>query len=62
MLLPLATHTDATRRAERLIRDPHLFKWYAIALLALVIYVYANEVERGRWDIVAAGLAVWVAD
>ena len=58
----LATRTEFTREAERLVRDPSLFKWYAIALLALVIYAYANEVERGRWDIVAAGLAVWLAD
>jgi hypothetical protein len=58
----IATHTDATRAAERLVRDPALFKWYAVALLAFVIYAYANEVERGRLDIVAAGLAVWVAD
>ena len=43
-------------------RDPSLFKWYAVALLAFVIYAYANEVERQRWDIVAAGLAVWFAD
>src|SRR6058998_2383458 len=62
MLPPLAIHTEATRQAERLVRDPWLFKWYAVALLALVIYAYANEVERGRWDIIAAGLAVWFAD
>ena len=43
-------------------RDPSLFKWYAVALLAFVIYAYANEVERKRWDTVAAGLAVWLAD
>src|SRR4051812_50025727 len=61
MPLPLAAHTEATRQAERLVRDPHLFKWYAVALLALVIYAYANEVERRRFDIVAAGLAVWLA-
>lgn len=54
--------TDATRQAERLLRDPTQFKWYAVALLALVIYAYAVEVERGRWDIVAAGLALWLAD
>src|SRR3954462_4901676 len=59
---PLPARTDAARQAERLVRDPSLFKWYAIALLAFVIYVYANEVERGRWDVVAAGLAVWLAD
>ena len=58
----LATRTDVTLRAERLVRDPSLFKWYAVALLAFVIYAYANEVERGRWDVVAAGAAVWVAD
>src|SRR4051812_29380782 len=57
----LAARTEATRQAERLVRDPHLFKWYAVALLALVIYVYANEVERRRFDIVAAGVAVWLA-
>src|SRR3954465_6037629 len=58
----LATHTAPTLRAEQLVRDPSQFKWYAISLLALVIYAYANEVERGRYDIVAAGLAVWAAD
>ena len=62
MALSLAARTDVTREAERLVRDPSLFKWYAVALLAFVIYVYANEVERRRWDIVAAGAAVWVAD
>jgi hypothetical protein len=62
MLIPLAARTDAAREAERLVRDPALFKWYAVALLAFVFYVYAVEVERRRWDVVAAGLAVWVAD
>lgn len=62
MIAQLATRTDFTLEAERLVRDPSLFKWYAIALLALVIYAYANEVERGRFDVVAAGLAIWFAD
>src|SRR3954468_14131922 len=62
MWTPLAARTDAAREAERLVRDPALFKWYAVALLAFVIYAYAVEVERGRWDVVAAGLAVWFAD
>ena len=60
MALSLAARTDVTQQAERLVRDPSLFKWYAVALLAFVIYVYANEVERRRWDIVAAGAAVWL--
>lgn len=58
----LATRTDVTLEAQRLVRDPSLFKWYAVALLAIVFVIYANEVERGRLDIVAAGLAVWLAD
>jgi hypothetical protein len=62
MGLPFATRTDSTLHALQQVRDPHLFKWYAVALLALVIYAYANEVERGRWDVIAAGLAVWLAD
>ena len=62
MELPLATRTDFTLKAERLVRDPSLFKWYAVALLALVVYVYANEFERRRFDIIAAGLAIWFAD
>src|SRR3954471_936114 len=62
MWTPLAARTDAAREAERLVRDPALFKWYAVALLAFVVYVYAVEVERRRWDVVAAGLAVGFAD
>jgi hypothetical protein len=27
-----------------------------------VVYVYAVEVERRRWDVIGAGLAVWLAD
>jgi hypothetical protein len=59
-LAPAVTHI--TRDAERLLRDPHQFKWYTVTLLAFVVYVYANEVERRRWDIVLAGLAFWIFD
>jgi hypothetical protein len=62
MLGPLAARTDVTLQAEQLIRDPTQFKWYAVTLLVLVFLVYGNEVERGRLDIVAAGLALWFAD
>ena len=58
----LAARTAPTLEAERLVRDPSQFKWYAVALLAFVIYAYANEVERRRFDIIAAGLAIWLAD
>ena len=58
----LAARTLPTLEAERLVRDASQFKWYAVTLLALVFLAYANEVERGRFDIVAAGFAVWFAD
>ena len=62
MITLLAARTDATLQAQEHIRNPTEFKWYAVALLAIVFVIYANEVERGRLDIVAAGLAVWLAD
>src|SRR3954447_1600741 len=49
-------------KAEHLLRDSSQFKWYTVTLLVLVMYVYAVEVERGRWDIVCAGLVFWFAD
>jgi len=54
--------TDASTRALRILRDPQQFHWYVIPLLALVLYVYANEVERRNWNLVFAGLAVWAMD
>ena len=54
--------TDATREAQRLLRDPSQFKWYTVALLGFALYVYSVEVERRRWDIVLAGLAFWLMD
>ena len=43
-------------------RDASTFKWYTVALLTFVLYVYAQEVERRRYDIIFAGLALWLAD
>jgi hypothetical protein len=54
--------TDFTVEAQRLLRDPAQFKWYVVTLLVLVLYVYAVEVERRRWDVILAGLAFWLAD
>ena len=58
----LTAVTDFTREAERLLRDPDQFKWYTVSLLAFVLYVYSVEVERRRWDIVLAGVALWLVD
>jgi hypothetical protein len=54
--------TDASREALEILRDGRTFSWATVTLLALVLYVYAVEVERRRWDIVLAGLAFWLVD
>jgi hypothetical protein len=58
----LATYTDFTVRAQHLLRDDRTFKWYVVTLLVIVLYIYAVEVERKRWDIILAGLTFWLAD
>lgn len=54
--------TSAAQAALNLLRDPSQFKWYVIPLFALVVYVYANEIEKRRWNLVFAGLAFWGMD
>jgi len=54
--------TDSAARALSLLRDPSQFQWYVVTLFALVVYVYANEVERRNWNLVFAGLAFWGMD
>ncbi len=51
-----------TREAQHLLRVPGTFDWSTVTLLALVIYVYAVEVERANWNAVLAGLAFWLMD
>jgi hypothetical protein len=54
--------TEATREALEMLRDAGNLHWYVVTFLGIVMYVYANEVERRRWDIVAAGLAFFLMD
>jgi len=54
--------TEAAGRAAALVRDGTHFEWHVIPLLLLVLYVYANEIERRNWNVVFAGLALWAAD
>lgn len=37
-------------------------EWSIIPLLALVVYVYAVEIERRAWSVVLAGLTFWLMD
>jgi hypothetical protein len=54
--------TESALQAQSILRDGSLFQWYVIPLFALVVYVYAAEIERRNWDLFFAGLAFWGMD
>lgn len=54
--------TESAAQALSILRDPSQFRWYVIPLFALVVIVYANEIERRNWSLVFAGLAYWGMD
>jgi hypothetical protein len=54
--------TAAAAEASRILRDGSVFQWYVITLFALVVYVYAVEMERKNWNLFFAGLAFWGMD
>jgi hypothetical protein len=54
--------TENAAQALAILRDPSLYQWYVISLFALVVYVYAVEIERQNWSLVLAGLAFWGMD
>jgi hypothetical protein len=54
--------TEAASRALSILRDGSQFRWYVIPLFALVVYVYAVELERRNWNLIFAGLTYWGLD
>lgn len=54
--------TDFAQKALDNLRDGSQFQWYVIPLLAIVVYIYVNEVEKRNWNMVFAGLAFWGMD
>jgi len=54
--------TEHALEALSILRDGSLFQWYVIPIFALVVYVYAVEIERRNWNLVFAGLAFWGMD
>ena len=58
--------TEASERALIGLRDLSTLQWYVIPLLALVLYIYANEIQRarrsGEWNTVLAGLTLFGMD
>jgi len=53
-------HPEATAAALALLRNGSPFQWYVITLLALVIYIYANEISNKNWNSIAAGLSLYM--
>src|SRR6056297_881774 len=60
------TMTQATLQALDGLRDLTMLKWYVIPLLALVFYIYTQEIgkarQNGNWNAVLAGLTVFGLD
>jgi hypothetical protein len=54
--------TEFAQQALIILRDGSQFQWYVIPLLAIVVYIYVNEVEKRNWNAVFAGLAFWGMD
>lgn len=53
-------HPEATQTALSMLRNGEFFQWYVITLLALVLYVYFNEISKKNWKGIAAGLSLYM--
>ncbi|MHB8139083.1 MAG: hypothetical protein ACYDGO_11955 [Smithellaceae bacterium] len=51
---------ELTQQALNILRSPDNFQWYVIPLLALVMYVYTNEISNKNWRGIAAGLSLYL--
>ena len=51
---------EATKAALEILRSADTFQWHTITLLALVVYVYTNEISKKNWKGVAAGLSLYM--
>jgi hypothetical protein len=50
---------EATQMALSILRAGDNFQWYVITFLALVVYIYLNEISKKNWKGIAAGLALY---
>ena len=53
-------HPEATQQALGMLRSGDPFQWYVIPLLVIVLYIYANEYEKGNYRVIAGGLALYM--
>lgn len=52
-------HPEVTLQALSLLRNPAAFHWSVIPLIAMVVYLYANEAAAKNFRVIAAGLALY---
>ena len=50
---------EATQLALGILRVGDNFQWYVITFLALVVYIYMNEITKKNWKGIMAGLALY---
>lgn len=50
---------ELTQQALSILRNGATFQWYVIPLLAMVLYIYANEYSKKNYKGIAAGLALY---
>jgi hypothetical protein len=66
VIILLLSVTAASQQALIGLRDLSLMKWYIIPLLAIVVYIYNNEINKARdsgdWNAVYAGLTIFGMD
>jgi hypothetical protein len=51
---------EATQQALNILRSGDTFQWYVIPLLVIVLYIYANEYQKGNYRVIAGGLALYM--
>jgi hypothetical protein len=56
----MLNNPEATQQALSILRSGQPFQWYVITLLALVFYVYFNEIQKKNWKGIAAGLSLYM--
>jgi hypothetical protein len=56
----MLNNPEATQQALNMLRSGDHFQWYVIPLLVIVIYIYANEYEKGNYRVIAGGLALYM--
>jgi len=59
-VIKLVNNPQATQEALSILRSGENFHFYVIFLLVLVLFIYFSEIEKKKWNAIAAGLALYM--